>query len=50
MQEIDVFVGVELGHFALGGWFGSLRDERCKGEQRQTNKDFHLFVQAVVHH
>jgi hypothetical protein len=24
MQEIDVFIRVELGHFALGSWFGSL--------------------------
>ena len=25
MQEIDVFIRVELRHFAFGSWFGSLR-------------------------
>jgi hypothetical protein len=24
LEEIDVFIGVELGHFVLGRWFRSL--------------------------
>ena len=35
LEEIDVFVGVELGHFVLGSWFGAV--------------DFQVLVETVVH-
>ena len=35
LEEIDVFVGVELGHFVLGSWFGAV--------------DLQVLVETVVH-
>jgi hypothetical protein len=35
LEEIDVFVGVELGHFVLGCWFGAV--------------DLQVLVETVVH-
>ena len=26
VEEVDIFVRVKLGHFALGSWFGSLEE------------------------
>ena len=54
VQELDILVGVELGHLPLGGGFSTLRDwlacihlEDGKGH---AHKDLHTLVETVVHH
>lgn len=51
-EEVDVFVGVELGHLKLAGWFGALRRVLVtisyKHWGRMSHVDFHFLVQAGV--
>ena len=50
IQEIDIFVGVELGHFAFSGRFCALEMSGCPDSLvPAAHEDLHLLVKPVVH-